>query len=102
MAHIKTATFPFQVALWDIWVWLPQVVHSQVPPFENLVAQLYIHLPSFFHKPPTRTGVCHTFNRCFFTCHVNMSSILCRSNHKHLVINPSYHTYILFIFSSFT
>ncbi len=102
MAHIKIAIFPFQVALWDIWVSLSQVVHSQVPPFENLVAQLYTHLPSFFYKPPTQTRVCHTFNKCSFTCHANMSLILCRSNHKHLVINPSYHTYILFVFSLFT
>jgi hypothetical protein len=65
------------------------------------VAQLYAHLPSFFYKLPTQIRVCHTFNRCSFTCHANMSLILCKSNHKHLVINPSYHTYILFVYSSF-
>jgi len=50
----------------------------------------------------TWAKVCHTFNKCSFRCHENIFPILCRSNHKCLVINLSYHTYILFVLGSFS
>jgi hypothetical protein len=55
----------------------------------------------FFDKSFTQIKVCHTFNKWFFTHHVNTSLILCKSNHKHLVINPSYHTCIPFVLDPF-
>lgn len=39
--HVETGTFPFQMAFQDVQAMLPQVVHSQVPPFESLVVQFY-------------------------------------------------------------
>ncbi len=55
----------------------------------------------FFYGPFTRIRICHNFSRCSFKCHMNMFSILHKSNHKHLVISMSYHIYIPFFFCTF-
>lgn len=41
MAHVKTDTSPFQAALWDIHVMLPEVVQSHVLPFKSSMVQSY-------------------------------------------------------------
>jgi hypothetical protein len=53
----------------------------------------------FFGGSPTQARVYCTFNRCSFRYHVNMYLLICRSRGKCLVINSSYHTFILSIFN---
>ncbi len=55
----------------------------------------------FFYGPLTRIRICDNLSRCSFGCHMNMSSILCKSNHGHSVISMSYHIYIPFFFHTF-
>jgi hypothetical protein len=58
-------------------------------------------LTIIFNGLMTWAKVCHIFNRCSFEHRKNNFMILCKSSHGCLVINPSYHTYILFTFNSF-
>jgi hypothetical protein len=44
IVHVEIGTSPFQMTLQDVQTMLPQVVHSQVPPFESLMVQFYSHL----------------------------------------------------------
>jgi hypothetical protein len=55
-------------------------------------------LTIFFNGLLTWTKVCHISN---IEHHKNKFLILCKSIHGCLVINPSYHTYNLFVFNSF-
>jgi hypothetical protein len=71
------------------------------PPFLESYGTIVSSFIGFFDKSFTRIKVCHTFNKCSLAHHMNTSPILCTSNHKHLVISPSYHTYISFVFNPF-
>jgi hypothetical protein len=42
IAHVEIKFFLFQMALRDTQVMLPQIVHSQVLPFESPVIQSYL------------------------------------------------------------
>ncbi len=56
---------------------------------------------SFFGGSLTWTRFCFASSRHSFKYHTNMSSFMCRSKGKCLVINLSYHTKISFIINSF-
>jgi hypothetical protein len=47
MAHVKTGTYSFQVALWDTHVMLLEVVQSHVLPFKSLLVQSYLQMKSY-------------------------------------------------------
>ncbi len=53
----------------------------------------------FFGGSPTWAKVCFISSICSLRYHVNMFPFMCRSKGGRLVINLSYHTYILFILS---
>ncbi len=55
----------------------------------------------FFGGSPMWVEVCFTSSRRSFKHHVNTFPFMCESRDKHLVINLSYHTCILFIFNPF-
>jgi hypothetical protein len=44
MAHVKTDTYPFQIALRDTCAMLLKVVRSHVLPFENIMVQSYFQM----------------------------------------------------------
>jgi hypothetical protein len=48
VSHVKTDTYPFQVALQDTYVMLPKVIQSHVLPFESLIVQYYPQMQSSF------------------------------------------------------
>ncbi len=48
---------------------------------------------SFFGRLHTRAKICLTFNKFSFRYHMNMSSFMCKSRGRRLVISSSYHTY---------
>jgi len=56
---------------------------------------------SFFGGLPTWAKVCLTSNRHSFKYHANMSLFMCGFKGRHLVINSSYHTCILFVLYPF-
>jgi len=101
VAYVETNTFLFQLVMWDTQTLLPQVVHFQVPPLKIKLWYTHIFTYRLLNKPFTWAKIYHTYSKCSFECYMNMSLILCRSNHRHLVINSSYHICILFVFNSF-
>jgi hypothetical protein len=46
MAHVKTGTYFFQVALGDTCVMLPKVIWSHVLHFKSLMVQFYLQMYS--------------------------------------------------------
>ncbi len=44
IAHVEAYTSPFEMALQNVQIMLTQVVHFQVPPFENLMVHFYPQL----------------------------------------------------------
>jgi hypothetical protein len=64
----------------------------------GLVLSLVVN---FFGGLLTQTKVCFVLNRYSFKYRVNMSSLMCRSKGRCLVISSFYHTSISFIINSF-
>ncbi len=56
----------------------------------------------FLDGPITWARIFFAPSRCSFGCCVNMSSLLCKSNNKCLVINSPYHLFIMFILRPFS
>jgi hypothetical protein len=98
--HVKIDAFPFHLPLWDTHILLPQVVHFMSPLWKSYGVIIYSFV-GFFNGLLTWAKKIHIFSVHSFECHVNVSSFLCRSNHRCWVIIPSYHTCISFVFDSF-
>jgi hypothetical protein len=71
------------------------------PPFWKSYGIIISSFIGFFDKLFTQIKICHIFNKCSLAHHMNTSPILCKFNHKHLVISPSYHTCIPFVLNLF-
>jgi len=73
---------------------IPKFYYPKLPILKSLLWKscgiIRSSLKGFFNRLPT-WGICQNCNICSFRCHTNMFLIFCRSNHKCLIINPSYH-----------
>ncbi len=93
---LKSSLFPSSSHCGISKLYYPKLFIFKSPTLKVLwYSCIFIHM--FFYEPFTQIRICHNFNRC----HMNMSLILCKSNHEHLVISMSCHIYISFSFCTF-
>jgi hypothetical protein len=95
---LKSTFFPFNGHFEILELYYPMSV-LRSPLWKSCDTILFSFI-GFFDGSPTQVQVCHIFNRCSLRHYMNMSPILCRSNHRCLVISLPCHICILFVLGS--